>query len=822
MKVRYTVPSSLNRVAYVGNGVTQVFPVSYNFFVGSDLRVTLVDTTTGIETVQVITTNYTVTGGGGDNGSITMLVAPPTGTTLVIERDIPYTQEIDLEPNDPFPAEVTEEGFDRSVMLAQQNLDKVERALKVPTADANDPTDLPIVALRAGKYLGFDNDGNPVALPAPTGGSADSVSFLQAGSGAVSRTVQSRLRDTISVLDFIPVSLHAAILARTHVDPLETYIQAAVEAAGANNGGRILLPRGTYTWGTLIDVPYANVMFQGDGGDGHHGVGTQGATAATVLKWIGADGGTMMHIRSPEGASNQKLYGGGAHDLYWDSGVTTANTGADYGLRISSRDQGSYENLFFRAFRVRGLRLDCVTTLGEVRDTQNNRFVNCHSRNTYDNTDGGLLELMGDETLVATPANVSLNTFYDCGAVFNAGVAYKFGDSDHNWFINCRANRLFHDTSGTVTMTIADPCVASWTGHGMVDGMVTRFTTTGALPTGLAVGTNYYISVIDANTFKLATSLANRVAGTFIETTGGQSGVHTAYKTGGAGIEFLGNNASSALVARANSFMGWNGGDIIRAHGTDTYTYASFDNIFHSMAYSNYTPMPTLGTGASAPVHGRDDGTNVRPLMVTAAFGGPSLTGQGINTTSLLMKEIRGRMANETMRVSNPSSDHIRLETPASDYLSVTAEWSVALDSSGNIKFTRVTGTGVPTSTAGWKSTNSTLGIGYATGAGGTVVQATDKSTFVSLNRVCGKITMHAANLVAGTAVTFQMVNSALAAGDVIVLNHDSAAGGTAGAYALSARTIAGNAFITVRNLTAGDLAEAAAINFAVVKAVQA
>lgn len=83
-------------------------------------------------------------------------------------------------------------------------------------------------------------------------------------------------------------------------------------------------------------------------------------------------------------------------------------------------------------------------------------------------------------------------------------------------------------STSTVTVTIAAPGVMTWTAHGLVSGQRIQLATTGALPTGLAVATTYWITVIDANTFNLSSSLANAQAATFITTTGSQSGVHTA------------------------------------------------------------------------------------------------------------------------------------------------------------------------------------------------------------------------------------------------------------------------------------------------------
>lgn len=111
-------------------------------------------------------------------------------------------------------------------------------------------------------------------------------------------------------------------------------------------------------------------------------------------------------------------------------------------------------------------------------------------------------------------------------------------------------------------------------------------------------------------------------------------------------------------------------------------------------------------------------------------------------------------------------------------------------------------------------------GIGYTTSSGGTVTQATNKSTGVTLNKVCGQITSNNASLAADTSVSFTLTNTTIAATDLIILNHVS--GGTYGAYLLNARAAAGSASINIRNVTAGALAEVIVIGFAVIKAVTA
>jgi len=106
--------------------------------------------------------------------------------------------------------------------------------------------------------------------------------------------------------------------------------------------------------------------------------------------------------------------------------------------------------------------------------------------------------------------------------------------------------------------------------------------------------------------------------------------------------------------------------------------------------------------------------------------------------------------------------------------------------------------------------------IGYAAAAQGTVTQATDKSTGVTLNKSAGRITMNAASLAANTAVSFTLTNSLISTNDAIIVNVSG--GGTAAAYTTYISSMAaGSAVVTLRNLTGGALAEAVVLNFAII-----
>jgi len=113
--------------------------------------------------------------------------------------------------------------------------------------------------------------------------------------------------------------------------------------------------------------------------------------------------------------------------------------------------------------------------------------------------------------------------------------------------------------------------------------------------------------------------------------------------------------------------------------------------------------------------------------------------------------------------------------------------------------------------------TEAAGGLGYGTGAGGTVTQITSKSTAVTLNKPTGQITMNNAALAAATAIQFQLNNSLLAVADQLVVTFTEN-GVSYSPYLATAVVNAGSAQIILRNLSAGSLSDAVKINFAIIK----
>lgn len=240
-----TVSSTENRESYNGNGVTVDFAFPYRFLTNADLKVYVDDV------LMTLTTDYTVAGAGDDSGgTVTMLVAPPLGTgNIVIFRDPSPVQELDLVENDPLPAEEVEKALDLLTMLHQRQTDQIGRTMRLSDSDTGTGNIvLPSESERANKILGFDDEGSVQMVGSTDSGilaaqlmsseeseGSSLVKHLPEGTGAVARTVQSRLRDYTSVFDFLSPAEKADVEANTALVDVTAAVQAAIDATGLTN-----------------------------------------------------------------------------------------------------------------------------------------------------------------------------------------------------------------------------------------------------------------------------------------------------------------------------------------------------------------------------------------------------------------------------------------------------------------------------------------------------------------------------------------------------------------------------------------------------------
>jgi len=256
--------SSTVRIAgpYIGSGAATVFPFAFKVFAAAEMQVAKLNTTSNVETILVLNTDYTVQLNGDQNsnpgGTITTPAVLASGYNLTITSDIANLQPTDLTNQGGFYPEVITDALDRATIQIQQ-LDQNSRAIKIPLSDGVLDMTTPVVAERANKYLAFDAAGLPV-VSAGTGSdsalrtdlaNATAVSagsrlsgFRQTGTGATARTVDAKLKDTVSVKDFGAVGNGAT--------DDTVAIQAAISATVA--GGTLMFPAGNYIITSQLNI----------------------------------------------------------------------------------------------------------------------------------------------------------------------------------------------------------------------------------------------------------------------------------------------------------------------------------------------------------------------------------------------------------------------------------------------------------------------------------------------------------------------------------------------------------------------------------------
>ena len=141
------------RISYtVASGVTQTtFAVPFEFFDNTDLNVYINGT------LQTITTNYTVSGGDGSTGSVSMSVTGgASGSSVVITRDIELERTTDFPVSGAFNIVALNTELDRLIAIAADLEDQANRALQLTDFDAAVSLVLPDVDTRKGKTLAFN------------------------------------------------------------------------------------------------------------------------------------------------------------------------------------------------------------------------------------------------------------------------------------------------------------------------------------------------------------------------------------------------------------------------------------------------------------------------------------------------------------------------------------------------------------------------------------------------------------------------------------------------------------------------------------------
>lgn len=147
--------TSYTPLTYNGNGSTSVFNITFQFY---EVAVIHIDSA-GSETEWTENTHYTVTGGKGSTGSITVITTvPATGEKLRIERRTSKDQPRDYDLDNAVLEAALQQSDDRLAMILQELDYDNRRRPAISTANFTAEVEFPTAS--TGNVLSWGSDGN--------------------------------------------------------------------------------------------------------------------------------------------------------------------------------------------------------------------------------------------------------------------------------------------------------------------------------------------------------------------------------------------------------------------------------------------------------------------------------------------------------------------------------------------------------------------------------------------------------------------------------------------------------------------------------------
>lgn len=386
-----TVSSTATSVTYSGNGSTTAFSVTFAFY---ELEVVAIDAD-GVETTQTETTHYTLSGGDGSTGTVTMLTAPASGTTLRIQRATLLTQTIAFSDTGPFPADDVNEALDRAAMRDQDMQAQLDANPYFNTSAESDVMDMrgQVVSNMAdgvedtdgatvGQMLQQVIDAGAGDVVGPVSSVADNLAKfadttgnLLADAGSFGSLLLSSLGPETTVASASTVNLSAVTTTRVYITgttTITTFTTTANRVYVLRFASQLLLPNSSGWLPGFASLQYT------DAGDVVI-LGTDASNTQTIINRWRANGGGAVHGESTLASA------------------TTCSIGTQYYSHVN----------------VTGTTT--ITSFGTV--TRHNRVWVRFS---------GALTLTHNATSLILPGGASLTTA--------AGdVLLAYADSSHNW-----------------------------------------------------------------------------------------------------------------------------------------------------------------------------------------------------------------------------------------------------------------------------------------------------------------------------------------------------------------------------------------------------
>jgi hypothetical protein len=377
------MPDVAPLVRYLADGEETEFLYAFPIFASEDIAVYF----DGARQFS----GFTVAGAGETTGgTVTFAVAPAENIVVTIERRLPLERMTDFVEGGNFSARSINNELDFLTAAIQQIARDQSPMLRYSDGEEPAGATLPPKQTRAGKVLGFDDAGNPVAVSAA--GTMAAPSFTASGTGAVPRGSSDKFADLVSVRDFGAVG-----------DGLVDDTLALQKALTAHD--QVFVPAGAY----LITAPVTVGEGQSLLGAGQASIIKCQSAGFNALE-LPASRATVSNLRIESGAIGIKLYGDGSACVQ-NSVTDITISGASTGIMLdgyASSDYPCYWNNFARILIERPGTHGVHLTKSGAGDTPNaNRF---HAVRVYSKG----AEISGCGFYVEYGANA--NAFFDCEA----------------------------------------------------------------------------------------------------------------------------------------------------------------------------------------------------------------------------------------------------------------------------------------------------------------------------------------------------------------------------------------------------------------------